>query len=140
MANPASHTDAARIAEGLLTHAQPGARHTSVKQHRAQASTITETIWRRWQVGPWQWQLKHVLWYLDVAIHAAAPSTRYHHWRTLRVLLHALMKPHWIRLLEHRQGPTSNFLRPDGKPGALHATRGRPAKFPGKARKYQVNP
>lgn len=134
MANPASHTEARTLAQTLLSRSQPGARHTTVTARVKLAGQIAECVWKRWQVGPWQWRLKHITWYLDVAIKTSAPATRYRHWRAIRAVLYAMQREHLAVRLEHRRGPAGNFLRPDGLTGPLKAT-GRPAKLPGRARR-----
>lgn len=64
MANPANQHQAARIARDLLVRRLPGSRRGTVKAHLQRAELIAESIWRRWQVGPYQWQAKHLRWYL----------------------------------------------------------------------------
>ena len=123
MAGPANQITAARQARALLAHRLPGARATTVRAHVIRAQHIAEVIWRRWQVGPYQWQVKHLRWYLEHATVDCRPSTRYRHWLTVRVLAHSLGKAdHW---LPHLQGP---WLRPGRNTGRLLA--GRPAKLP----------
>jgi hypothetical protein len=50
------------------------------------------TIYRRWHVGPHQWQVKHVRWYVEHGTDGFTPSTRYRDWLTLRLLSTALGK------------------------------------------------
>ena len=64
MANPANQRQAARIAHDLLVRRLPGSRRGSVRAHLQRAERIAESIWRRWQMGPFQWQTKHLRWYL----------------------------------------------------------------------------
>jgi len=64
MSNPANQRAAARQARGLLARRLPGSRRGTVGSHLARAERIAEVIWRRWQVGPYRWRLKHVRWYL----------------------------------------------------------------------------
>jgi hypothetical protein len=87
------------------------------------AEAIAATIYRRWHVGPYQWQVKHVRWYLKHGTDGFKPATRYRHWLTIRVLMIALSKEaNWQR---HLNGP---WQRPTGIQGDLKA--GRPAKRP----------
>jgi hypothetical protein len=119
-ANP---EQAAREARALLARALPGSRRGTVRGHLQRAERIGEVIWRRFQVSPRQWQVKHVRWYLEQALRDRAPTTRYDHWRTVRTLIHALGKAEaWTA---HLRGP---WLRPRGEPGPLGI--GRPAKLP----------
>ena len=64
MSRPANHRAAARQARSLLANRLPGSRRGTVRQHLARAGLIAQVIWRRWQVGPYQWRLKHLRWYL----------------------------------------------------------------------------
>ena len=124
MANPASQGEAARQAQALLARTLPGSRRGSVRGHLQRAKGIAETIWRRWQVGPHRWQVKHLRWYLATQTGQYTAGTRYRHWLTVRALVHALgRQDHW---LPHLQGP---WLRPNGRTGRLKT--GRPPKLPG---------
>ena len=123
MARPAIQQIAARAARALLVRRLPGSRRGSVRAHLQRAERIAETIWRRWQVGPHQWQVKHLRWYLTTQAGGFTPSTHYRYWLTVRTLVYALGKDeHWLPQL---QGP---WVRPNGQAGRLKA--GRPAKLP----------
>ena len=123
MANPANQQAAARIARTLIKHRLPGSRKTTVRSHLQRAELIADQVWRRFQVGPYQWQAKHLRWYLTSQTCGYTPSTRYRHWLTVRALTVALEKVEsW---LPHLQGP---WVRPTGKGGKLKT--GRPAKLP----------
>ncbi|MBL1261773.1 MAG: hypothetical protein COB33_014740 [Thiotrichaceae bacterium] len=123
MATPANQQQAARIARDLLVRRLPGSRRGSVHAHLQRAQLIAEVIWRRWQVGPYQWQVKHLRWYLVEKTAHLTPGTRYRHWLTVRVLVSALRTTeHWLPQL---QGP---WLRPTGVAGKLNV--GRPVKRP----------
>ena len=123
MANPANQNEAARIAKGLLVRRLPGSRRGTVRAHLQRAELIAETIWRRWQVGPYQWQIKHLRWYLVEKTKHLTPGTRYRHWLTVRVLVFALRTGEdW---LPHLKG---SWIRPTGGSGELKV--GRPPKLP----------
>jgi len=123
MANPANQQQAVRIARNLLVRRLPGSRRGTVRAHLQRAELIAETIWRRWHVGPYQWQAKHLRWYLVEKTKQLTPSTRYRHWLTVRTLVLTLSTDeHWLPLL---QGP---WLRPTGEAGKLKT--GRPIKRP----------
>ena len=124
MANPANQQQAARIARDMLVRRLPGSRRGTVRAHLQRAELIAETIWRRWQVGPYQWQAKHLRWYLVEKTQHLTPGTRYRHWLTVRLLVLALpTREHWLPQLN---GP---WLRPTGVVGELKT--GRPLKRPG---------
>jgi len=55
---------------------RPGSRLGSVHFHLQRARTIAAAIWRRWQVGPHQWQVKHLRWYLTnkTTLYTPAPA------------------------------------------------------------------
>lgn len=123
MANPANQRQAARIAHDLLVRRLPGSRRGTVRAHLQRAELIAEAIWRRWQVGPYQWQVKHLRWYLTEKSKHLTPSTRYRHWLTVRLLVLALRTDeHWLPLLQ------GAWVRPTGKVGELKP--GRPVKRP----------
>ncbi|MEX2125957.1 MAG: hypothetical protein WD795_18855 [Woeseia sp.] len=113
---------AARVARALLTDRLPGSRRGTVRHHRVRAAHIAETVWRRWHVGPYQWQLKHLRWYLQECTGRYASGTRYRHWLTVRLLIFSLEREGWI---ERLNGP---WVRPTGVPGPLKA--GRPVLEP----------
>ncbi|MEM8816801.1 MAG: hypothetical protein AAGE85_13325 [Pseudomonadota bacterium] len=100
----------------------PGSRRGTVRRHLTRAEHIARTIYRRWQVGPYQWRLKHVRWYLVECTNHHTGSTRYRHWLTVRQLIFALDRDGWIERLD---GP---WVRPTGERGALKA--GRPPLEP----------
>lgn len=123
MSRPSNQRAAARIARSLLVKRIPGSRRGSVRQHLARSGHIADTIWRRWQVGPYQWRLKHLRWYLREQTCEYTSSTRYRHWLTVRLLIFALDRASW---LERLNGP---WVRPSGIRGPLKA--GRPVLEPG---------
>ncbi len=123
MANSPNQQAAVRNARALLARRLPGSRRGSVRAHIQRAERIAGRIWRRWQVGPFQWQVKHLRWYLVTHTEGFMPSTRYRYWLTTRALIYALgREEHWLVQL---QGP---WLRPTGQQGGLKI--GRPAKRP----------
>lgn len=122
MRRPANHRMAAHQAKSLLTKRLPGSRRGTVRQHLARSQRIAELIWRRWHVGPGQWRLKHIRWYLLTRTAHLGSGTRYRHWLTVRLLIMALDKDGWIERLD---GP---WVRPNGERGALKP--GRPPNLP----------
>ena len=93
-----------------------------MRQHLARSGHIAQTVWCRWQVGPYQWQLKHLRWYLVERTREYTSSTRYRHWLTVRLLIVALDRDGWLERLD---GP---WVRPNGVRGALQV--GRPVLEP----------
>ncbi len=122
MSRPANHRAAARQARALLANRLPGSRRGTVRQHIIRSERIAEAIWRRWQVGVYQWRLKHVLWYLQHCTDQYADGTRYRYWLTVRLLILSLGHDTWLGRLN---GP---WVRPTGAQGGLKA--GRPAFTP----------
>jgi len=122
MSRPANPRVAARQARSLLANRLPGSRRGTVRQHLARSERIAQTIWRRWQVGPYQWQLKHLRWYLVEKTNDCVSGTRYRYWLTVRLLIFALDHDGWV---ERLGGP---WVRPNGERGELKA--GRPAFLP----------
>ena len=123
MSNPLNQEIAAREARTLLAKRLPGSRSGTVAAHLARAERIADVIWRRWQVGPYRWHLKHLRWYLTTQTCDYSPSTRYRHWLTVRVIVQSL--GHAGNWLPYLQGA---WIRPNGQPGPLRP--GRPPNRP----------
>ena len=90
MARPPNQQVAAKKARELLSRRMPGLDPTTVREHVVRAEQAAAVIWRRWQVGPYQWQVKHLRWYLEHRTDEMKPGTRYRHWLTVRALVYAL--------------------------------------------------
>lgn len=119
---PASAKHAARQAKALLVRTLPGSRKGTVKAHLIRAERIATAIWKRFNAGPHQAQVKHFRWYLETQTHTLSHSTRYRHWLTVRALISALNKyENWLPFLK---GP---WIRPDGETSPLKP--GRPPKL-----------
>ena len=98
---PANQHQAEKHMEHLLNRKLPGNRHTKVKEHTKRARRIAATIWVRFQVGPYQYQLKHLRWYLSTRTSHLTFSTRYRHWLTVKNIIIALGKESdWIDRLQ----------------------------------------
>jgi len=124
MAKPASARKAVQQAQRLLIRRLPGARRTTVHAHLIRAGTVALSLYRRWQVGPYQWRVKHLRWFLEHQMNQLEPGVRYRYWLTVRLLVIAIgREADWLPRL---QGPwTHPSGRLDGKAGA-----GRPLKRP----------
>ncbi len=122
MSRPANQRIAGQQARALLAKRLPGSRRGSVRSHLVRTEHIAATIWRRWQVGPYQWRLKHVRWYLVERTSHYSCGTRYRHWLTVRLLILSLNHVGWVERLN------GSWVRPTGVRGALKA--GRPVLTP----------
>jgi hypothetical protein len=89
---PANQQQAERYMEHLLNRKLKGNRSTRVKEHTQRAKKIAAVIWTRFQVGPYQYQLKHLKWYLDTQTRHLKAATQYRHWLTVKNIAHALHK------------------------------------------------
>ena len=89
---PANQEQAVRHMEHLLIRKIKGNRRTRVTENMYRARRIAIVIWVRFQVGPYQYQLKHLRWYIEACMRDLAPNTRYRHWLTIRHIVWALGK------------------------------------------------
>lgn len=113
----------------LLEHAQPGS-HQAVWGHIRRSERLAALIMSRWPAitQPQQWQVKHVRWALEHGLADRAPATRYHYYRTARVLATAMNR--WADWAAYLNGPWCHLDgRSDSKP---RGPGGRPPKRPGK--------
>ena len=98
---PANQQQAVKHMEHLLARKLAGRRKTRVKEHTNRAKRIAAVIWNRFQVGPYQYQLKHLKWYLDTQTHHLTANTAYRHWLTTKNIVAALGKEaNWIGQLQ----------------------------------------
>ena len=98
---PANQQQAVKHMDHLLKRRLIGNRSTKVKEHRARAKQIAIVIWQRFQMGPYQYQLKHLRWYLEVYAQNLTPNTRYRHWLTIKQIASSLNKQiEWVMLIE----------------------------------------
>jgi hypothetical protein len=95
-----------------------------VQAHLGRAGAIASSIYRRWQLGAYQWRVKHLRWYLEHRTDRLAKSARYRHWLTIRLLVIALgREADWLpRLRGPWERPTETATN---KPRS-----GRPLKRP----------
>ena len=70
---------------------------------------------------PPQWQLKHCRWLLENALRNRSPGTRYHYYRTLRLVIETTTN-NWSNWQHQLQGP---WVRPTGNSQKIKNT-GRP--------------
>ena len=100
---PANQQQARQYMVLLLSRKIPGNRQAKVREHTKRAERIATEIWGRFQVGPYQYQLKHLIWYLNTQTQDLKPATRYRYWLTLRHIIQALNKPDaWLPVLQLR--------------------------------------
>ena len=85
----------------LLNRKLKGNRHTRVREHTRRAQNIAAIIWRQFQVGPYQYRVKHLRWYLETQTTHLKPATRYRYWLTTKNITWALHKEaDWLALLQ----------------------------------------
>ena len=98
---PANPQQAQQHMRHLLGKKITGRRGTRVKEHTKRALTIADVLYRQFQVGPYQYKLKHLLWYIEVYKKDLAPNSRYRHWLTIRIIVSALDKQEEWSVLLH---------------------------------------
>jgi len=76
----------------LLAYRIKGNRNTRVKEHLKRATVIAESLYKKFQIGPYQIRLKHLNWYLNQQIQDLKPASQYRHWLTIRFIVVALDK------------------------------------------------
>ncbi len=91
MSGSSSASQASCAVQGMLKRSLSGSP-TSAQEHLGRAQLIAERIWQRWHVGPWQWRLKHVRWFLERRTGHLRPGTRYKYWLTMVKVLEARKK------------------------------------------------
>ncbi len=97
MSGSGNASQAVRTLQAMLKRSLTGSPR-SVREHLGRARLIAEGIWRRWHVGPWQWRLKHVRWFLEHRTEHLGPWARYKYWLTILKVLEARRKTHlWRR-------------------------------------------
>lgn len=87
---PANSTQAQQQMMKLLSRKIPGRRSTKVKEHAKRALQIADVLYRQFQVGPYQYRLKHLQWYLNIHIQPLSLVTQYRYWLTVRIIVVAL--------------------------------------------------
>ena len=108
---PANQQQAIRHMEHLLKPKLTGNRSTKVKERINRARHIAAVIWVRFQVGPYQYQLKHLRWYLDVHSKDLKMGTRYRYRLAIRSIIEALNdKGRWLKQLSGPWGSPTNTV------------------------------
>ena len=74
------------------------------------ALSLSDVVWQRFQVGVYQYQLKHLKWFLEEGTKYLQPSTRYRYWLAVKVVVEKLNKEaDWIPQLQGSwTNPTGN--------------------------------
>ncbi len=122
---------AAKIVRHALSGSQPGASR-SVGQHIRRVEIIAALIEERFGVLPLRWKLKHIRWALEIGLTHLSASTRYDYWRSMRALLVATERSHWLALLHGCwETPTGEPLRGGGA--------GRPPKLAGRGKRQRAD-
>ena len=87
--------------EHLLARKLTGKRSSRVKEHLNRAKRIAAILYHQFQVGPYQYQVKHLRWYLTTQTHQLKPATRYRHWLTVWNIVAARNKSaDWLMQLQ----------------------------------------
>ena len=107
----------------LIERAQPGSSGV-IRTHVARGECMRDLIEEQFHVShPKQWQAKHARWVLERGLSNISPATKYHYYRTMRVIVAALGKwPDWEPHLRGSwQTPTGAALQKDigGRPPRL---------------------
>ncbi|WP_409310045.1 hypothetical protein [Pseudomonas putida] len=75
--------------------------HTTRQRHLRQATLIQADIADRWQrETPWDWQRKHLVWFLDHQLADRSAATKYYYLLTIRLLIRRLDKS-WTLNVSH---------------------------------------
>lgn len=84
----------------LLKRSLPGSKQT-LEGHIERGTLIATAIQQRFGIStPYQWQLKHLIWYFKTQLTEHKSATRYDYWRTCRAVASVLGKwQHWERVL-----------------------------------------
>lgn len=62
--------------------------HATRQRHLRQAKAMQAAIQQRWQRdNPWNWQLKHVRWFLDRHLESHSQATRYYYRLTTLLII-----------------------------------------------------
>ena len=104
---PANNRIAAAEAMKLARNRMSGISYATKKRRVRRAAIIADAIWCRYQVGVYQWKLKHVRWLLEHHVKEMSVNAKYQYWLVVRNLVLFLNQPHWIPLLKGR------WTRPD---------------------------
>ncbi|MCF7997249.1 MAG: hypothetical protein K9L32_09625 [Chromatiaceae bacterium] len=93
----------------LLERAQPGSAG-GIAQHIRRGERLAVLIQTRWGLQcPEQWRAKHLRWVLERGLMDLSPASRYHYYRTARVLAATL--GHWPAWEAALRGP---WMHPAG--------------------------
>lgn len=72
---PANRQQAVQHMEHLLARKLTGGRSSRVKEHLNRAKRIAAIIYSRFQIGPYQYQIKHLRWYIFTQTHQLKTAT-----------------------------------------------------------------
>lgn len=98
---PSNRQQAIQHMDALLRKKLKGNKQTRVREKITRARNIAATIYDRFQVGPYQYQVKHLRWYLEINIKGLKSATRYRYWLTAQSIVFALGKDQsWLEFLK----------------------------------------
>lgn len=95
----------------LMKHRLKGSRK-KINEHYNRTLYMSDLLWTKFQVGAYQYQLKHLKWYLEEDTKQLLPATRYRHWLTVKIILETLNKEaDWAPQLQGSwTSPTGNGI------------------------------
>lgn len=80
---------------------------TSTKRRLTQrAEMMADQIWRRFQVGVWRWQWKHLRWFFEHELQGRSDATIYFYYLAAIRVLNATHKEHLVDRLKVAQAKT----------------------------------
>ncbi|MEA3638414.1 MAG: hypothetical protein VBE63_00550 [Lamprobacter sp.] len=117
----------------LLERAQPGSAG-GIAQHIRRGERLASLIHARWQIQrPEQWRVKHLHWVLERGLTELSPASRYHYYRTARVLAATLGHwPDWEVALRGAWTHPAGLRKPKTRDAAARG--GRPPKLAHRAK------
>jgi hypothetical protein len=100
----------------------------SQRRHVRQAKVMQMAIEQRWQrKTPWSWQMKHVLWFLEVFLQEKSASTQYYYSLTACIISRRIQKyESWKGFLRKTR---ANLIGQDNTATAITHRRAPPETF-----------
>lgn len=89
--NKVNLTDVDREARSFSRRVFRGSRKVIYEKEK-HIVNASEAIRKRWDVGPKNWQAKHIRWFLQIYLKDRSVGTRYRYFRYLREILIAINK------------------------------------------------
>ena len=97
----------------LMKRRLKGSRR-KINEHYNRTLYMSDLLWERFQIGVYQYQLKHLKFYLEEGTKLLLPATRYRHWLTVKIILEALDKEaDWAGKLQGSWGSPAGYESQD---------------------------